>query len=242
MTVAFLAFPLLPVRALIPLAAGAAAVAPVGRKLRATAAFHLACVACLLFATLGFSSWLTWPLPLAVAIAGYLAVTSRLGEGTFVREWLRRGRWDRGMLAWIAVTAIIPAVALVLWFELTHPDYSHLRGTILPPWPIPVLALGVVLFSIVNAALEELVYRGVLLHALDTSIKSRHLALVIQALAFGIAHIHGFPRGITGVALVFIYGIMMGIVRRIAGGMLAPWLAHIFADVTIGAILLVNVV
>jgi hypothetical protein len=40
------------------------------------------------------------------------------------------------------------------------------------------------------------------------------------------------------VGLASIYGLMMGIVRRQARGMLGPWMAHVMADVTIGAILL----
>jgi len=116
----------------------------------------------------------------------------------------------------------------------------HLRGTLFPNLPIPVLAVGVVLFSVVNAALEEFVYRGVILHALDTALKHRTLAVLLQAIVFGIVHIHGFPRGVFGAVLATLYGIMMAIVRRLSGGLMAPWLAHIFADVTIGAILLVS--
>jgi membrane protease YdiL (CAAX protease family) len=44
---------------------------------------------------------------------------------------------------------------------------------------------------------------------------------------------NGFPNGISGFFLVFIYGIMLGIIRRISKGMLAPVITHIAADFTI---------
>jgi membrane protease YdiL (CAAX protease family) len=97
--------------------------------------------------------------------------------------------------------------------------------------------VGVVVFAMLNGALEELVYRGVLLSALDAALGASALSLALQAIAFGAMHIHGFPSGAAGVGLASIYGLMLGLVRRQARGMLGPWLAHVLADVTIGAIL-----
>jgi uncharacterized protein len=63
-------------------------------------------------------------------------------------------------------------------------------------------------------------------------------ALLLQALAFGAIHIRGFPRGWFGVGLASIYGLLMGVIRRRAGGMFAPWIAHVFTDVVIAGIVL----
>jgi hypothetical protein len=89
----------------------------------------------------------------------------------------------------------------------------------------------------VNAAVEEGAYRGVILHALDRSLGPGFAALLLQALAFGAIHIRGFPRGWIGVGLACIYGLLMGVIRRRAGGMFAPWIAHVFTDVVIAGIL-----
>jgi hypothetical protein len=89
----------------------------------------------------------------------------------------------------------------------------------------------------VNAAVEEGAYRGVILHALDRSLGTGFAALLLQALAFGAIHIRGFPRGWIGVGLACIYGLLMGVIRRRAGGMFAPWIAHVFTDVVIAGIL-----
>jgi hypothetical protein len=42
----------------------------------------------------------------------------------------------------------------------------------------------------------------------------------------------------VGVGLATIYGLMMGVVRRRSGGLLAPWIAHVLTDVVIAGIVL----
>jgi hypothetical protein len=93
-------------------------------------------------------------------------------------------------------------------------------------------------FAMLNAAVEEAAYRGVFLHALDRSLGPGFAALLLQALAFGAIHIRGFPRGWPGVGLACIFGLLMGVIRRRAGGMFAPWIAHVFTDVVIAGIVL----
>jgi membrane protease YdiL (CAAX protease family) len=61
---------------------------------------------------------------------------------------------------------------------------------------------------------------------------------VLQAASFALLHfVSGFPGGCWGLAMTFVYGLMLGTIRRRAQGMLAPWLAHVCADLTIFAIL-----
>jgi membrane protease YdiL (CAAX protease family) len=57
--------------------------------------------------------------------------------------------------------------------------------------------------------------------------------LVLSSLSFGLAHYRGFPSGLPGVSLAFTYGLMMGVLRWRAAGLLAPWGAHVFADIVI---------
>jgi membrane protease YdiL (CAAX protease family) len=101
-----------------------------------------------------------------------------------------------------------------------------------------LLIAGGLIFAMLNAAVEEAAYRGVFLHALDRSLGSGFLPLLLQALAFGAIHIRGFPRGWIGVGLACIFGLLMGVIRRRAGGMFAPWIAHVFTDVVIAGIVL----
>ena len=75
------------------------------------------------------------------------------------------------------------------------------------------------------------------LHALDSSLGPGVAALLWQAAAFGALHIEGFPRGWLGVGLAGIYGLFMGVIRTRAGGMFAPWIAHVFTDIVIAGII-----
>lgn len=103
----------------------------------------------------------------------------------------------------------------------------------MPQFPIWGLVLSGLGFAIVNAAAEEFAFRGILLSALDSAVGVGWLAIVLQAVSFGLLHIHGFPNGVWGIALSGFYALMLGSLRRHTQGLLAPWLAHVFADVTI---------
>jgi membrane protease YdiL (CAAX protease family) len=181
-----------------------------------------------------------WPLPIALGAAALAIATRTVPSMAGAFSFVRRGRLDAGVRLAIVASAIVAGAALVSWFRIARPDYTQVRRTLFPPLPLPLLAVGILAFAVVNGALEELAYRGVLLEALDTELGAPLLAIGVQALAFGAMHVNGFPRGLVGVALATIYGVMMGIVRRRADGLVAPFLAHVLTDVTIGTILLVT--
>jgi membrane protease YdiL (CAAX protease family) len=178
-----------------------------------------------------------WPLPALFATAAAVALARLAPWMGGSLAFLRLGRFDARAHLSIVASAVIAAGALFVWFQIAHPDYTAVREKLFPRVSAPLLLLGVLLFSMVNGALEEIAYRGVLLHALDAAVGSTFLAIALQGAAFGAIHVGGFPRGLAGVALATIYGVMMGLVRRQSRGMLAPWVAHVLADCAIGVIL-----
>jgi membrane protease YdiL (CAAX protease family) len=128
---------------------------------------------------------------------------------------------------------------LLSWYLLLQPTIADLVETYVPDLPIGLLMAGGVVFAMVNAAVEEGAYRGVLLHALEMSLGPGLGALMLQAVAFGALHINGFPQGWSGVGLACLYGLAMGVIRRRAGGMFAPWIAHVCTDVVIVGVVVV---
>jgi membrane protease YdiL (CAAX protease family) len=63
------------------------------------------------------------------------------------------------------------------------------------------------------------------------------LELLLQASAFAALHYQaGFPRGVAGVALTFVYGLVLGVLRCRTGGLLIPFLTHVLTDLVILAI------
>ena len=82
-------------------------------------------------------------------------------------------------------------------------------------------------------------YRGVLQGALDTARLTAPAVLILQAVAFAALHFRaGFPRGIGGLGVTFVYGVLLGELRRCAGGLAAPFITHVLTDAVIVSIVL----
>ena len=60
-----------------------------------------------------------------------------------------------------------------------------------------------------------------------------------QAVAFGTLHVAGFPSGLAGVGLTFGYGVVIGVMRHVSGGLRFPVLAHMTADAAIAVLVIV---
>src|SRR5439155_13501969 len=103
---------------------------------------------------------------------------------------------------------------------------------------LPLLVCGAS-FALVNAFLEEMLFRGILLDAFESQIGPLW-ALLVQGVVFGVAHMHGVSSGVTGVIMAAIYGCWLGLLRQWTRGLLAPYLAHVCADATIFVLLIPN--
>ncbi len=217
-TLLFTAAPLVPYNAAIGAASGTAVLAVLAwyKRCRAAAPLSIFCVICL---GLVLSGVRYFPLVLGLSLLSY--------AGGRARCTLAAGNSHMWLLA---------AAALFSWYLLLRPNVADIVETFVPDQPLGLLIAGGLIFSMLNAAVEEGAYRGVILHALDRSLGPGFAALLLQALAFGAIHIRGFPRGWLGVGLACIYGLLMGVIRRRAGGMFAPWITHVFTDVVIAGI------
>ena len=90
---------------------------------------------------------------------------------------------------------------------------------------------------------EEAVYRGIVQDALEGVVGSGAASLTLQAAAFATMHFQaGFPRGIAGVGLAFLYGLVLGVLHRRSGGLAVPVVTHTINDLVIVGILLWRVV
>jgi membrane protease YdiL (CAAX protease family) len=177
-----------------------------------------------------------WPQQVLVPLVVWAAVIWPVREIRAGQGWLRRGRFDLAMLGWSAVVVAVSSGALLAWYYSLHPDVSDL-GRMMPRWDLPYLLLAGLAFALLNAAMEEVIWRGVMMTAVADAFGSLSIALVVQTMSFGMAHLHGFPRGWLGAGMAATYGLMLGLLRIYSGGMLAPFVAHVFADLTIFLIL-----
>jgi membrane protease YdiL (CAAX protease family) len=147
--------------------------------------------------------------------------------------WLRPGKFDASVWRLVAITVVVPIVALMLWVHCLSPDLGR-YGNMVPHFPLWLIALYAVANASFNAMLEETIWRGVMLEALDSAFGPGIWPLVIQSVSFAVAHYrHGFPNGIVGSAMVVVFGMMLGVIRRKSKGVLAGWLAHTAVDAAI---------
>ena len=231
------AAPLVSSKAAICVAVGIALLAVLAwsKRCRAAAPYSTFCVICFGLALAGVRYF---PLVLAGGLLGYAGVVRGVPWLRGTATWARWGSFDATVRFLCVAAWLLAAAALLSWYLLVHPNIADIVEGFVPAQPLGLLIAGGLIFSMVNAAVEEGAYRGVILHALDRSLGPGFAALLLQAVAFGAIHIRGFPRGWLGVGLACIYGLLMGVIRRRAGGMFAPWIAHVFTDVVIAGIVL----
>jgi uncharacterized protein len=213
------------------------ALALLAALISSAAALHVSIFSILVVLSSGTSGMGMHPFPLLFALAGYglvVVVTPELRETTF---WLHSGSLERGLRPLVIVAVVTSATGMSLWFLLAGSEVSEVVRQFdeLPVWAL--LPVGAT-FAVVNAGAEEAAFRGILMDGLVSAVGLTG-ALLIQAIAFGVAHYpQGLPNGTWGAFLSAVYGLMLGVIRLRARGMLAPWIAHAATDLTIFLLLL----
>jgi uncharacterized protein len=177
-------------------------------------------------------SW-PWYFLLPLVIYAVIALTwSRLRQ---TAPRLALGRLDRWSLAAAVALSIATAVVLVVFQNLARPDVADLAAE------LPLAAFGNLLFagicfSVANATLEELVFRGVLWEFIAAEWNGG-VALCATTILFGLAHLHGYPPGPLGAVLAGIFGLGLGLLRWWTGGLGLAIAVHVCADATIFGLL-----
>jgi membrane protease YdiL (CAAX protease family) len=174
---------------------------------------------------------LFWIVPL-LAYATVIALTPTL-RATF-RPWSFGSLSARNLLATLIIAGV-SCTALVIFHLLAKPDLQFYRG-LLPAAVLRHILFAGFFFSVGNALLEELVFRGILFDALEAEWGKLVSVLGTSAL-FGYGHLHGYPPGPLGAVLAGIYALALGSLRIFTSGLGFPVIAHIAADATIFTLL-----
>src|SRR5439155_5570931 len=97
---------------------------------------------------------------------------------------------------------------LVFFHPTAQPDVHSFRAAFSLDSLGGVVMAGVV-FAILNASLEELVFRGLLFDALQSQ-WGVWVTLIATSVLFGLGHLRGYPSGSSGACLAALFGFVMG--------------------------------
>ena len=199
-------------------------------------AVHLGILLCLLtvFSVIPVTG--RWPWIFLIPVVFYWALVQSFRPLRLAAASLRVGHPTLPMWIAAAVVAVGSAMSLLLWFKLARPDVKSLAGLI-PPWSLGRLALLGLGFALFNAAVEEMIWRGVIFNALEQARLPTIPVVLMQAVSFGVVHLHGFPSGSVGIVLASVYGAILGLLRAQTRGLLVPFVTHAVTDFSIFGIL-----
>lgn len=153
--------------------------------------------------------------------------------GTSLRDVVG-GRWSRPR---DVVRDVVVALAawgvwtLFSWIasRAAGPEHAASVESLLPRHPID-LALWVAL-SLSAGFAEELVFRGYLFTQFRALTRSTALALVLQALLFGVSH--GY-QGVRACAMISVYGLFFGALVLMNRSLRPGMIAHAWTDIAGG--------
>lgn len=178
-----------------------------------------------------FTQLQPWPWHFLAPLLAYAAIVVAVPALRRHPPALGVGRLRPGLVLATVGATVLTVVVLLAFDRVVGPDLSLLVRHF-PAWFATRLVLACVTFSLLNALMEEVIFRSILFDGLSARL-GVPIALVAQAVAFGLAHRHGYPPGHVGTVLAGVFGFALGVLRLRSGGLLLPYMPHVAADVTI---------
>jgi len=195
---------------------------------------HLALFFLLLF---GWKESPFWPADLPTGLLppflSYLAVVLAVPPLRKTITWYRWGRRTGTPLLAALLILAFSLPALYLWTIYSDNAVEYYVYLFHPKIFYIELVIFALLFATINALTQEVIFRGVYQDALSLSFRNEWVAILLQALVFGLIHIEGIPSGLSGVIMAFSYGTVLGVLRRLSGGLLLPVAIHFVTDLFI---------
>ena len=188
-----------------------------------------AVVALLAFCGLSLLSRLVTPVFLLVVGAGLFFP---LVWGVFTRDWRTMGFTRRNVgpaLIWGAGSGIL--LMVVIWFTTEHKLASFFALQ---------LIVGIPIWLLIMSPFQEFFFRGWLQPRFEKSL-GFWPGLVVTSVSFAVWHLcPAFEEAqivpimsVFGMTLTTVMGLVFGYVFRRTGNIVAPWIAHILAGLTL---------
>ena len=141
------------------------------------------------------------------------------------RKILPRAALSPAQTLWLTLTGVLLAAPMTLGVDVLEALFAR-HGTVVQPMVLQAQAPGVFLLTLLKSALlapvlEELFFRGYLLHAMKRFGEPR--AAAVSALCFALVHLGGTPCAWVMYAAM---GLLLAALTMRTGSLLAPMLVH----------------
>jgi len=145
--------------------------------------------------------------------------------------WLGVGEADTWGTLLLTIGGIVTVVtAVTLWLQVGRP------AAVRPSSLLADLPVAVVL-AMLNASIEELLFRVVLIESTAPAVAAGALSAtnvaLVSALTFGLPHWFGYPSGPIGALLAGFLGWLACTATLQTGGIAWAWVLHVVLDIVI---------
>jgi membrane protease YdiL (CAAX protease family) len=191
------------------------------------------------FAAIGIAlPALPWPWHLLIPLLTYAMIVAATQPLRRTMPRLSIGRIGGLPLAYAVLLTAIAVCVLITFHFIGRPNVYALRDTLPLPAVSSVFWAGVSI-SLVNAMLEETVFRGILWELVAQEWNNL-IALATTSFLFGVGHLNGYPPGLLGASLAIVFGVLLGLLRWWAAGLGLCIACHVCADETIICLLVAD--
>ena len=148
------------------------------------------------------------------------------------RKILPRAALSPAQTLWLTLTGVLLTAPMTLGVDVLEALFAR-HGTVVQPMVLQAQAPGVFLLTLLKSALlapvlEELFFRGYLLHAMKRFGEPR--AAAVSALCFALVHLGGTPCAWVMYAAM---GLLLAALTLRTGSLLAPMLVHAVYNLTL---------
>ena len=151
------------------------------------------------------------------------------------RKILPRAALSPAQMLWLTLTGVLLAAPMTLGVDVLEALFAR-QGTAVQPMVLQAQAPGVFLLALLKSALlvpvlEELFFRGYLLHALGRFGHAR--AAAVSALCFALVHLGGKDGAGLTCVMYALMGLLLAALTLHTGSLLAPILVHAIYNLTL---------
>jgi membrane protease YdiL (CAAX protease family) len=139
------------------------------------------------------------------------------------------GNWKKSLLfeaSWLAPVLVVIALFgnQIRQILLTSVNYQGTLRTTVPP------LLFILMYGLISSPLQELIFRGIMMHHSDKIFKKQFISVFVTSAAFSLSHLW-YPS-VSLVYITFILGIIWGISRIKYNSLIGPSVGHAIIGIT----------